>query len=86
MMTGLGFMGIFGGLLMLLFLVALLGVPAWLVWMLVSKNRNAAPPPVDFAQRGGAGNRPTAREILEQRYARGEIDREEYTQIKRDLA
>jgi putative membrane protein len=38
--------------------------------------------------RGGDGRRstPTAREILDERYARGEIDREEYLKRKRDIA
>lgn len=77
MMTGLGFMGLFGGLVMVLFLAGLIGVPIWLVWTLVSNNRGTpAPPP---------GNRATPREILDQRYARGEIDREDYAQLKRDL-
>ena len=31
MMTGLGLMGLFGGLLMLPFLLFLIGMPAWLV-------------------------------------------------------
>lgn len=36
---------------------------------------------------GGLGSKPdgSAREILEQRYARGEIDREEFEAKKRDL-
>ena len=37
---------------------------------------------------GGRGTRepePTAREILDRRYARGEISREEYQQMKKDL-
>ncbi len=37
---------------------------------------------------GGATGRPTrtAREILDERYARGEIDREEYLKRKQDIA
>jgi putative membrane protein len=77
MMTGLGFMGLFGGLLMVLFWVGLIGLPVWLVWTLVDKNRGAPQPK--------SGKFSTPREILDQRYARGEIDRDEYTQRKRDL-
>jgi putative membrane protein len=37
---------------------------------------------------GGGGDGPTrtARDILDQRYARGEIDRDEYTKRKHDIA
>jgi putative membrane protein len=35
---------------------------------------------------GPSGREPTAREILDQRYARGEITREQFDQMKRDLA
>lgn len=34
---------------------------------------------------GAAGSFPSAREVLDTRYARGEIDRQEYEQKKRDL-
>ena len=85
MMTGLGFMGLFGGLLMVLFLVALIGLPVWLMWTLANRGRNAPPPPFDFTQDRPVGNSASPREILDQRYARGEIDRDEYTQRKRDL-
>lgn len=36
---------------------------------------------------GGTGTSPrTARDILDERYARGEIDREDYVQRKKDIA
>ena len=54
--------------------------------MLVSKNRNVSPPLSDLAQKRSDGNRISAHEMLKQRYARGEIDREEYAQIKNGLA
>lgn len=40
-----------------------------------------------FSRRGGDGqdSSPSAREILDRRYARGEIGREEYRQMKNDL-
>lgn len=35
--------------------------------------------------RGATGRRSSGRDVLDERYARGEIDREEYLQKKRDL-
>ena len=35
--------------------------------------------------RGPRGRKESAREILDRRYARGEISREEYQQMKKDL-
>lgn len=37
-------------------------------------------------QSGPAQTDQTAQEILQERYARGEINREEYEQVRRDLA
>ena len=34
---------------------------------------------------GGSGDSPTALEVLDQRYARGEINREEYLAIRDDI-
>lgn len=44
--------------------------------MLFSRSRND----------GTAGSPPSAREILDRRYANGEIDAQEYAQKKQDLA
>ncbi len=41
---------------------------------------------VYFARSGRMSNGPTARDILDRRYASGEITREQYDQMKRDLA
>ncbi len=71
---GMGF-GAIGLLLMLLFWGGLIFGGVWLVKALFNG-----------AQSGPAAPRqPSAREILDQRYARGEISREEYETIKRDL-
>ena len=63
----------FGGGFMWLFWILLLVAVAWLVAI---ASRRA----------GGAGKKDdSALEILEQRYARGEIDRDEYLQKRDDL-
>jgi len=61
-----------------IFWLAILAAIAAVVWVLRSSQ-----------QSGGAGlleRRSDSLEILEERYARGEIDRDEYLQKKRDLS
>jgi putative membrane protein len=74
---GMGF-GIIGLLLMVLFWGALILGGVWLVKTIFVSSQPNQP-----------GNMPpkqaSPREILDQRYARGEISREEYEQIKADL-
>ena len=74
---GMGF-GIIGLLLMLLFWGALIAGGVWLVKTFLAGS-----------QPNQSGNMTTKqaspKEILDQRYARGEISREEYEQIKADL-
>ena len=65
-----------GWLLMLVFWVLVIGGVAAIVIWAISRTH-----PTD----SGAGNRQDAMEILKQRYARGEIDREQFEQIRRDL-
>ncbi len=67
-----------GGIGMILWLVVIVAV----VYFLVQNLNRTAPP--------STGSRPPARqedplEILKARYARGEITREEFEQMKRDL-
>jgi len=65
----------FGWIFMLLFWgLVILGIVAVVKWLVST---------------GPGGNTPNARtalDILEERYARGEIEREEFEQKKRDLA
>jgi putative membrane protein len=66
-----------GWLLMLLFWIALIGGLALAVAWALRRGSSAGAAP-DGGQR--------ALELLKERYARGEIDKEQYEQIKRDLA
>jgi putative membrane protein len=76
---GMGF-GLIGLLLMLLFWVGLILLAVWLVRAIFSSN----------SSRGSSttqpGNNLDAREILAQRYARGEITREQYETMKQDIS
>ena len=74
-MMGFG-MGI-GLLLMLLFWGLLIVGAAWLVKGVFSGDKRT------LGASGASGAKP--REILDQRYARGEIAREEYDRIRQDL-
>jgi putative membrane protein len=65
----------FGGLGMLAFWGLLIGLVLWGVRAFAGGRGN---------DNGGA-SRPTPLEIVQARYARGEISREEYETIRRDL-
>ncbi|MGD2205478.1 MAG: SHOCT domain-containing protein [Anaerolineae bacterium] len=68
----------FGLILMLLFWGALIALAVWLVQGLFpSANRPPAPP---------TGRDLSAREILDRRFARGEISREEYDLMRRTVS
>jgi putative membrane protein len=75
---GLGF-GMFGLLFMVLFWGGLIALAIWLVSVLfpISSRRRTTP---------GADQPQSPREILDTRYARGEISREEYELMKQDLS
>ncbi len=72
---GTGWMMIFGGLFWLVLIA--LGV-AGAVWFVGASRRRG--PDMQLTER-----KHSALEILEQRYARGEIDREEYLEKKKDM-
>jgi putative membrane protein len=67
---------VFGGLMMLLFWG---GLAAIVVWAIRASASRTDRPSYD------RGSLPTARDLLDQRYARGEISRQEYEIMKDDL-
>lgn len=70
---------IFGGLIMLVFWGAVIGMVVFAIRSLTHPNstRNDWEKP--------PGSDPTALEILKARYARGEITREEFREMRREL-
>lgn len=79
MMTGFGMgFGVIGLLFMALFWGVLIFGGVWLVRVLFNNRGPSQNLPLD--------RQPGAREILDQRYARGEITQEQYELMKRDIA
>jgi len=75
-MGGWGMMGGFGLIFWLLVLGAVIAATVWLVRSMAQRANQQRP----------AERRSPGLEVLEERYARGEISREEYLQKKRDIA
>lgn len=76
---GMGWWMLWGGLMMVLFWG---GIIALIVWAIQTVTRR------EFSQTQSPDTSPPARtpvDIAKERYARGEISREEFEQIKRDL-
>ncbi|MEA3439476.1 MAG: SHOCT domain-containing protein [Chloroflexota bacterium] len=80
---GMGF-GWWGLLFMFLFWGGLILLAIWAVRTIFQSNRQ---PPVSSLERNltALDRNPTAREILDQRYARGEITREQYKTMMEDI-
>lgn len=74
-MMGYGGYGLFGGLGMGFGMIIWIVIVALAIWALVALFNDQAGRP-----------RESALEIVEQRYARGEISKAEFEQAKRDLA
>ena len=78
-MFGMGFdFGIFGLIFMVLFWGGLIALAVWLVRGLFGSNSQPSPTTP-------AGSVQSAEAILDERYARGEISREQYELMKSDL-
>lgn len=74
-MHGFGGMGLFGGWIGVLFnLAIIIGIVILVVWAVKR-----------FTSGSGSSGSQTPREILQARYARGEITRDQYQQILLDL-
>jgi putative membrane protein len=90
-MMGGGMMGGFGaglGLLGMVFnLVILVGIVLLIVWAVQKANRSSRSGLADvFLPDSTAGRVSSAREILDTRYAQGELTGEEYQTILRDIS
>lgn len=82
-MHGLGWGG-YGWILNLVVILGLIvGVVLLVVWLLRRTSSGSSGPAVTSYSSQG---QPTAREILQARYARGEITREEYQQMFSDIS
>lgn len=79
-MFGWGWVGAILGLIILLLIIAVLG--AVLAYLIRALRR---PSPDAARSTGGHGSAAQALQILEERYARGEIDQEDYEQRRRVL-
>lgn len=73
---GMGFGGL-GILLMVLFWVGLIALSTWVVKSIFQGTGNT--------RNENGGSQTKAKEILDKRYARGEITREQYELMKQDI-
>jgi len=67
---------VFGGIWMLVFWVAIIALVVWGVKRLVGHGES----------KGGTPERRDPLEIAKERYAKGQISKEEFEQMKKDLA
>lgn len=79
MMHGFGGMGLWGGLIGMIFNVAVL---VGIIWLLVWAVRRFTGGPTYWNQTSG---RQSPRDILQERYARGELTRDQYQQMLKDV-
>lgn len=75
---GMGWWMVWGGLMMVLFWGAIIALIVWAVQSVGRRETGQTPT-------GPSGAGPTPLEIAKERYARGDIGREEFERIKKDL-
>jgi len=73
---GMGWWMVFGGILMVLFWGGLIGLVVWGISRLIQRSDSGP----------SSGQRRDALDIAKERYAKGEISREEFERIKKDLS
>ena len=73
---GMGWWMVFGGILMVVFWGGLIGLVVWGISRLI-QGSDSGP---------SSGQRRDALDIAKERYAKGEISREQFEQIKKDLS
>ncbi len=74
-MMNFGWFGGFGMVFMWLFWIGVIALSIWLIASLFPQPKQA----------NNAAGEPTALEILQRRYARGDVTPEEYAEMRRDL-
>ncbi len=72
-----GMMGGFGGFGMIIWIVVLIAIVAFVVWLVRS--------PASSGMHHLSPPRSSGLDVLEERYARGDINRDEYLQKKKDI-
>jgi putative membrane protein len=75
----------FGGLLRLTFFIAILALVVVAIVALIRNARQPARSSISSGQIAGAQASSPAFEILKERYAKGEITKEQYDQMRNDL-
>jgi putative membrane protein len=80
-MMGFGFGG-FGMVYMLIFWVVIIGLAVWLLTRLFPAGTDRV---ASGAQARRSAGKESALDILQMRYARGEISQREYEQMRRDI-
>lgn len=79
---GMGWWMVWGGIMMVLFWGVIVALVVWLVQS-ATRREAGAPPPASGTRTGAAP--PDPLDIAKERFARGEITREQFEEIRRTL-